>query len=52
VGTAVIGQGKDYNAPRVRELANELRRRFGERGAGAFTGDEVLHAHLTLAETV
>jgi hypothetical protein len=52
LGTAVFGQGKDYNAPRVRELADELRRRFGERAQGSFTGDEVLHAHLTLAETV
>lgn len=52
LGTSVFGQGKDYNAPRVRELAAELRRRFGGRAAGSYTGDEVLHAHLTLAETV
>ncbi len=52
LGTSVFGQGKDYNAPRVRELAGELRRRFGGRTAGSYTGDEVLHSHLTLAETV
>ncbi len=52
LGTSVFGQGKDYNAPRVRELAGELRRRFGGRAAGSYTGDEVLHSHLTLAETV
>ena len=52
LGSAVFAQGKEYNAPRVRELANELRSRFGTRAPGSFTGDEVLHAHLTLAETV
>jgi hypothetical protein len=50
LGESVFGQGKDYNAPRVRALANLLRERFGE--GRDCTGEQVLKAHLELAETV
>ncbi len=50
LGAAVFGQGKDYNAPRVRALAGLLRERFGS--AQGFSGEQVLRAHLELAETV
>lgn len=50
LGGAVFGQGKDYNAPRVRTLAALLRERFGT--SHDCTGEQVLKAHLELAETV
>ena len=52
MGTAVFGDGKDYNAPRVRALAEFLRNRFGSTVGGNFTGEQVLAAHLELAELV
>ncbi len=52
VGRDVFGQGKEFNAPRVRELTRMLRDRFGQRAPGGFTGHEVLDAHLSLSELV
>ncbi len=50
LGQSVFGQGKDYNAARVRALAALLRERFGE--ASGFSGEAVLRAHLELADTL
>jgi hypothetical protein len=52
LGSAVFAQGKEYNAPRVRALADFLRGRFGRSAEGSFNGEQVLAAHLELAETV
>lgn len=52
LGTAVFSQGKEYNAPRVRILSGMLRERFGTGAVGSFSGEQVLAAHLELAETV
>jgi hypothetical protein len=52
LGTAVFAQGKEYNAPRVHHLADALRQRFGDAATDSFNGEQVLAAHLELAETV
>jgi hypothetical protein len=50
LGKAVFAQGKETNAPRVRELSGELQNRFGELPVGSYCGAEVLQTHLALAE--
>lgn len=52
LGKAVFGKGKEFNAPRVRGLANALRARFEPMAEGSFTGRDVLDAQVELAETV
>ncbi len=52
LGEAVFGRDKANNAPRVRALAAQLRERFGALPPDAYTGEAVLDAHLTLAETL
>ena len=49
LGRSVFRDGKEANAPKVHALAEELRRRFGGKGPGGFTGGEVLSTHLELA---
>ena len=49
LGRSVFHDGKQENAPKVHALAEELRQRFGSKGAGNFTGGEVLSTHLELA---
>lgn len=51
LGEAVFGPGKACNAPRVRQLARQLRERFGALPAGSYSGEQVLDAHLSLAES-
>lgn len=44
LGTQVFALGKRDNAPRVRQLADQLHERFGSRAAGSFTGRDVIEA--------
>lgn len=52
LGRRVFARGKDYNAPRVKQLTQLLQERFGTRPPGSFTGQQVLDAHLSLADAV
>ncbi len=44
LGTQVFALGKRDNAPRVVQLSEQLRERFGEQPAGGFTGNDVIRA--------